>query len=190
MNTRGQHGGDDAEGLRQVATKGVARQRPTVRGAARASQANAASRRPQVLALRTRGLTFRQIGEALGVSHTQAEKDYGHALASVQALTAELIARERHLSVARCEWMLERLAPSIDSGDPKAILTAVRIEQRRAALLGLDAPRQIDVAGPMGHPAVNIIVNAAVDEWPDPPQEAAPAPVPRSPGRTSRPLVD
>jgi hypothetical protein len=66
--------------------------------------------------------------------------------------------------------MLECLASAIDTGDPKAILAAVRLEQRRAALLGLDAPRQHGTLVPTGTGAVNIIVNAAIDEWPDPPQ--------------------
>jgi len=163
----------DVEGLEQVATKGVAGRPPTVRGAARASQAKAATRRPQVLELRTRGLTFRQIGDALGVSHTQAEKDYAQALAEARDLTAELVVRERHLSLARCDWMLERLASAIDTGDPKAIMAAVRLEQRRAALLGLDAPRQQGSPAPTGTGAVNIIVNAAIDQWPDPPMPPA-----------------
>jgi hypothetical protein len=140
-------------------------------GAARSSQANAAVRRPKVLDLRTRGLSFRQIGEALGVSHTQAEKDYAQALAEARDLTAELVVRERHLSLARCDWMLERLASAIDTGDPKAITAAVRLEQRRAALLGLDAPRQQAASDYAGPQAVNIIVNAAIDEWPDPPKD-------------------
>ena len=154
-----------------VTTKGVARRRRRPRGAARASQANAAARRPKVLDLRTRGLSFRQIGEALGVSHTQAEKDYAQALADARDLTWELVAQERYVSLARCDWMLERLAPAIDTGDPRAIMAAVRLEQRRAALLGLDAPRQQGTPAPAGTGAVNIIINAAIDQWPDPPKD-------------------
>ena len=50
----------------------------------------------------------------------------------------------RQLELNRLDQMLFTLYPQILQGDQGAINTALRIEERRASLLGLDAPKQIE----------------------------------------------
>ena len=50
----------------------------------------------------------------------------------------------RQLELQRLDQMLFPIWPQVLTGDQGAISTALRIQERRASLLGLDAPKQIE----------------------------------------------
>jgi hypothetical protein len=126
-------------------------------------RANARFREARSLELRLAGASFRQIGLALGCSEQRAHQIVSRALDRLIREPAEQV---RQLELARLDqlWIeawkvLRRSHPLVsngktvrhpDSGLPleddgpvlAAIGTLLRIQERRARLLGLDAPTQ------------------------------------------------
>lgn len=104
----------------------------------------------KALDLRIAGASYRQIGAQLAVSERTAFYDVQTALASLDAVNAKKAERLRDLEARRLDVLQVALTQGIRSGDPRAILAAVRILERRARLYGLDAPTEI--TGPGGKP--------------------------------------
>lgn len=90
----------------------------------------------EALKLRLSGLTFRDIAESLemsvGAVHEAIDRRMEH-MADEPA--AELLKLER----VRLDRLLEAAWPGAMNGDPKRIDSVLRIMERRAKLLGLDA---------------------------------------------------
>jgi hypothetical protein len=82
------------------------------------------------------------------VSEGTAYSDVQTEIARLDALTGQKAERLRDLEARRLDALTVSLAPGIKAGDPRAILAAVRIMERRAKLFGLDSPTTI--AGPDG----------------------------------------
>lgn len=127
--------------------------------------------RAKVVALRREGATFQAIGEECGFSKQRAHEVYHEALDSIPAmeikqyraeqqerldqllrLANDVIGRD-HVIVSQGRVMYETTATGdkvrlLDDG-PKlqAARTILAIEERRAKLLGLDAPVKTDVSG-------------------------------------------
>ena len=96
------------------------------------------------------GATYQAIAEQLGYANA---KGAHKAVASAMKLTLCEPAEElRELEVARLDAMLLALWRRVQSGDEKAIDRALKIAERRAKLLGLDAPQRLEQAGPEGGP--------------------------------------
>ena len=53
--------------------------------------------------------------------------------------------RLRDLEARRLDQLTVALTPGIRAGDPRAVIAAVRVMERRAKLFGLDAPKQMDM---------------------------------------------
>ena len=87
--------------------------------------------------LRILGRTYREIGEALGVSHVTARKWVTEHLESV---TLPLVEEVRKQEVDRLTRYLDRLDIRIDEGDDKAISLAIKISESLRKLLGVDVP--------------------------------------------------
>ncbi len=131
-------------------------------------------RQAEALKLRVRGKTFREIGRLLGVSGCQAHNDVQAALAEYRDETADNVALERSVQLRRIDTaivvatnILEGRLPTGDevrTSEPdaeaediadalsaleeiklKAIDRIVKLEERRAKLLGLDAPTKTEV---------------------------------------------
>ncbi len=58
----------------------------------------------------------------------------------------------RRLMLERLDRMLRGLSRQIAEGEPRAIEVALKVEDRRARLLGLDAPKVTEVTGKGGGP--------------------------------------
>jgi hypothetical protein len=69
---------------------------------------------------------------------------YANLLDAAGALSKEA-KKALAASLARIDHALTKLWPDIDKGDPKAIETMIKLEARRARMLGLDAPEKSDV---------------------------------------------
>jgi len=133
-------------------------------------------RQGDALKLRVKGHTFKEIAQKLSISVGQAHADVQAALSDVREDVARDAATERKLQLKRldkamvvADGILESKSNGLDVGDDidsaeiaeelsrleeiklKAIDRIVKLEERRAKLLGLDAPekREIDarVAG-------------------------------------------
>jgi hypothetical protein len=112
----------------------------------------AAARRQKALDLRIAGARYRQIGAQLGVSYQTAYRDVQTALGELAALQAGKAEQLRELEVERCDKLTMALWPKARSGDEKAVRAIVAVMDRRAKLLGLDAPTQLAHAGTNGEP--------------------------------------
>lgn len=87
--------------------------------------------------LRLKGRTYREIGEALGVSHVTARKWVTEHLESV---TLPLVDEVRKQEVDRLTRYLDKLDERVEEGDDKAIGLAIKISESLRKLLGVDVP--------------------------------------------------
>jgi hypothetical protein len=97
----------------------------------------------KALTLRKAGVSYVDIAKTLGY------KDHSGAWRAVKAglkKTLQEPADElRTLELARLDDMLKAIANHISAGNLTAIDRALKIQARRAALLGLDMPAKVDV---------------------------------------------
>ncbi len=103
----------------------------------------AAERQAQALQLRLGGASFAQIGRQLGdVSAPRAYQLYKAALRQVvRQPNAELV----DLELARLDQLLVAMWPKAMQGSGWAVERCLSIMERRARLLGLDAPTKHEV---------------------------------------------
>jgi hypothetical protein len=97
----------------------------------------------EILRLRCAGLSLRAIAARVGLSHQGVSDRITAVLAQLVTPAAE---EYRALETVRLDTYLEALSLRIGEGDYRSVGTAVRISERRAKLLGLDSPVQLDVA--------------------------------------------
>lgn len=123
----------------------------------RGQSEQAAERRVEALKRRIAGGSYRAIARELGVSEAQAFRDVQAELDKLAQQAQEEASRLRVLELRRLDEMLIRLSPMLypKSGDNVnlgAIDRALKIMERRAKLLGLDAAEKTEVSGPGGAP--------------------------------------
>lgn len=118
----------------------------------RGSHENAIERRAKALELRKSGMTYSAIGKALGVSICMAHKDVHHVIDQLAKEARETAEAVRDIELERLDAMLKALWPAVEEGDTSSISTALRVAERRARLLGLDAPVKQEVTGANGGP--------------------------------------
>jgi hypothetical protein len=109
-------------------------------------------REAEAIELRKAGLTYAQIGEALGISEVGAHKAVGRALEKFKSEMAEQTADVRQLELQRLDALFYGVWLKAQSGDPASIGSAMKIMERRAKLLGLDAATKSELSGPDGGP--------------------------------------
>jgi hypothetical protein len=112
----------------------------------------AAVRRQKALDLRTAGARYRQIGAQLGVSYQTAYRDVQVALGEIATLQAGKAEKLRELELERCDKLTLALSPKARAGDEKSVRAVLAVMDRRAKLLGLDAPTKLEHAGANGSP--------------------------------------
>lgn len=122
------------------------------RGRRREAQGEQLDRAFQVLELRKGGGSFRQIGAKIGMSHTQARKDFLLAIDSTKRLLGKKAEALRALEYERLEMPVLGLVERVRAGDDAAITTWIRLSESRRRLLGLDAPTRLEHAGQHGGP--------------------------------------
>jgi hypothetical protein len=111
---------------------------------------NADERKRQAIAMRRTGATFEDIGRALGISTQAAHKAVKRALAELAAMTMDEAASLRALELDRLDRMQAAIWRNVTSGNLSAVDRALRIMERRAKLLGLDAPAKVASTNPEG----------------------------------------
>ena len=110
----------------------------------------AAERRIKALELRKTGLSYRAIGDALGVSHGQAYNDVMRALRQLAKKQDGIAEELRILEDQRLDDMLAPMMTQAKRGNQGAVDRVLRIMDRRARLWGLDAPQKIAPTDPSG----------------------------------------
>ena len=115
----------------------------------------------QATALKKAGKTYEEIRRILGCSKGAVVKAVQRGLAELKAETAADAAVLRTIEAARLDTAQAAIWPAVLKGDLGAIDRFVRVSQRRAALLGLDAPTQRVLTGPDGGPIQHAVGSLA-----------------------------
>lgn len=102
-------------------------------------------RRKKVAANLLGGLNYRQMAEALGVSIGTISSDVKIILGRWQREQIKDAGDYVQMELVRLDRALNAIWDRVLEGDLKAIETMLKIEERRARLLGLDAPIPIKV---------------------------------------------
>lgn len=148
--------------------------------------------RIQAVELKVGGLTYRQIGVRLEVTHTRAHQLVSEALEAQRAASEETVQRLRDLEDERLDLALQNIAPLLTAPDLlvvrtfgdgnevredaaelrlKAIDRLIKVSQRRSELHGLNAPAKHALTDADGNsvlpalpPAVTAALEAGYDE--------------------------
>ena len=107
------------------------------------NQSQAAERRQQAWQLRLQGLSYREIGAQIGVSHESVGKYVNDTLAELGAASKTSAKEWRAVELARMKEMLKvwypaSLEPSLDGA--RAAAVALKLEERISELMGIDKP--------------------------------------------------
>ncbi len=114
------------------------------------------ARQLQALELRLAGVTYEQIATQLGYAgRSGAHKAVASALAQTLREPADEL---RMISAERLDRATLAIWRGVSGGDTRAIDTLLRIEARRAKLLGLDAPTKVEQSEPEGEVRIIHIV--------------------------------
>lgn len=108
-------------------------------------KATKAERRVQALNLRMVGHDYRTIATELGVGVRTAYADVQEALAYLAKYERALALDVRALELARLDALSTFVWPMCENGDPEAIDAQLKIMARRARMLGLDEPAQVEL---------------------------------------------
>lgn len=111
------------------------------------SKENATERKQEAFELRKQGKSYRAIGSALGISEAQAHRDVAQVLAAISKLTSDRAEEWRALELERLDVALQAIWSGVEGGHDKAIELSLKIMERRAKLLGLDAPVKEEHSG-------------------------------------------
>ena len=108
----------------------------------------AVERSKQALELRKGGASFPEIARALGYAAPAGA--YQAVMSALRKVLKEPAEEVRTLEVARLDAMLLALWAQVKQGNQGAIDKALKVEERRAKLLGLDAPNKVAPTDPTG----------------------------------------
>lgn len=110
-----------------------------------ASRVHGATQRHRAIDLRRQGKTYRQIAAALGLSNPgNAHRLVSAELSALRADCRESAADLRQQELDRLDGLWETAYRQARTGDMQAASVCIKISARRAALLGLDGPQQIE----------------------------------------------
>lgn len=115
----------------------------------------AAERRLRALELRRAGLTYQQIGDQMGITRQAANQLIRRVMNETLSKTAESAQVAVCLELERLdEWQVQVIREMRKGNVLPAVDRLLKIAERRAKLLGLDAPKQhkAEVSGPDGGP--------------------------------------
>ena len=130
------------------------------------SDVQALDRERQAIELRKAGASYDQIARQIGYANKGAAyKAVSRALKATMATMSLDADAYRQLAADRLDAMLLGVWQAATRGDPQAISAVLRIEERRASMLGLDAPKRTEVTGQDGGPIeVDQRVSYSVEE--------------------------
>lgn len=118
-----------------------------------AGAATRIKRQAEALELRRAGLGFEEIASRLGVGKSQAHRYVVAGLADARAQIRASADELKSEDLSRLDAMLTGLWPRARKGEAIAVDRVLKIMERRARLLGLDAPTKIAETDPAGNAA-------------------------------------
>ena len=107
-------------------------------------------RAAQALELRIEGHSFSHIAEAVGYNSTQA--CFSAVTRAIREIIREPAQELVKIDLERLDGMWTASYKAAKNGDEKAVLSCMRIMERRAKLLGLDTPSKHELTGKDGTP--------------------------------------
>ena len=107
-------------------------------------------RQKQALQLRTAGVAYEEIAARLGYRGRSGA--YAAVMRALKATLQEPADELRKLELERLDKLLLGVWPQAVRGNQGSVDRALRIMERRAKLLGLDAPVKSEWSGPDGGP--------------------------------------
>jgi len=117
------------------------------------------------LEMRRAGLGYRAIAAKMGLSKSQTHRlvkdGLADAIEQVAGASDELRAEE----VDRLDAVLASVWPAARRGNLGAVDRVLRIMERRAKLLGLDAPEKREHSGPNGNPIPVASLNIDIEDY-------------------------
>lgn len=104
-----------------------------------------AERRARALDLRAAGNTFESIAQTMG--YTDKSRAYKDVMAALADITREPATELLTLELRRLDELQLRLIPDLDDDNMRgaAVQTILRIMDRRARYLGIDAPEKKEI---------------------------------------------
>ena len=105
----------------------------------------------QALDLRRDGASYAQIAATMKCSRTLAYRRVQSGLQELNATCANAAEELRRMELERCDYLTLKLWPQ--SSNPRVTDSLLRIMERRAKLLGLDAPQKIAETDAQGNNA-------------------------------------
>jgi len=101
----------------------------------------------KALQMRREGFSYPEIASKMGITQAGAFQCVMRVLAAFEDDIKELVPSVRQIELQRLDYYLSKLKERINQGNDKAIGSALRIQERRAKLMGLDAPVEISHSG-------------------------------------------
>jgi len=108
-------------------------------------QTAAREREQMAFDLRKSGASYAAIGSRLGISPQAAYKCVSRVLKRIVADTKDNVEAVRQIEVERIDRLTMAIWQGATSGNLGAIDRVLKLSERRAKLLGLDAPQTIDL---------------------------------------------
>ena len=97
--------------------------------------------------LRLTGMSYRNIGTELKVSRQTAFTDVMKVMEEIKEETRQSARHYRDIMLASLDELQAAAWTKAVGGNQTAILNVMRIMERRAKLLGIDAPIKVDIEG-------------------------------------------
>jgi hypothetical protein len=108
-------------------------------------------RENQALDLRLKGYSYDDIAEKMKMTDIGIYTMIMRVLARMEENLKEKIPQVRQQELLRCDQMLKALEKGVKRGETKSIQTALKVSERRARLLGLDAPVKLNPVDEQGN---------------------------------------
>lgn len=128
-------------------------------------------RRDKAFNLRLEGQSYREIAQELGMSVGQAWADVNNALEETAALDQDKVKTLREMELARLDALHAGYWTKAKNGDALAASIILKVADRRARLLGLDKPAELNISqvvttGPNWN-AQQLAILEALREYPE-----------------------
>ena len=101
----------------------------------------------RALELRKQGMTYTQIGEKLGCNRSTACRYVLSELENLADKCREEAVHVRDLELQRLDALYLKAWEAVEEGDLPSIDRCLRVQERRAKLLGLDAAEKVEHSG-------------------------------------------
>lgn len=123
----------------------TASRRKTKESATSARKVQALKREEQILQLRIGGARYQQIADRLGIVPSTVGRALQRGMARWQDQVADLAGELVWLQLERLDRLLLALWPDASQGNVGAIDRVLKIEERRAKLMGLDLAQDLNI---------------------------------------------